>query len=83
MQGYRIQIIKAKLESYWYAAKTGEVYWAVINQKDEYQDYKVIIEGIIPVEGLGTKYIDFDDVIVLKESIIRIDNSLNVKVVEL
>lgn len=82
MIGYRIQIIKAKLDSYWYASCTGNTYWAVLEAKDGHQDYKVIIEGIIPIEGLGKKWVDFDDVLVLKEATIKIDTSVTVKVIE-
>lgn len=83
MQGYRIQIIKAKLDSYWYSTCTGNTYWAVLEAKGEHQDYNVIVEGIVPIEGLGKKYIDFDDAIVLKEATIKIDTSVTVKVIEL
>lgn len=82
MIGYRIQIIKAKLDSYWYASCTGNTYWAVLEAKDQHQNYKVIVEGIIPIEGLGTKYVDFDDAIVIKEATIKIDTSVTVKVIE-
>lgn len=83
MKGYRIQIIKSKLETYWYATCTGNTYWAVLEPKEEYQNYKVIVEGVVPIEGLGTKWVDFDDVIVLKESQIKIETEVSVKVIEL
>lgn len=83
MKGYRIQIIKAKLDSYWYASHTGDTYWAVLEAKDDHQDYKIIIEGIVPIEGLSTRYVDFDDAAVLKEATIKIDTSVTVKVIEI
>lgn len=83
MKGYRIQIIKAKLDSYWYSTCTGNTYWAVLEEKDDHQDYRIIIEGILPIEGLGKKYVDFDDAIVLKVSTISIDTSVTVKVIEI
>jgi hypothetical protein len=84
MDGFRIQIIKAKLDSYWYAGCTGNVYWAVLHEReDNHQDYKVIVEGIVPLEGLGAKWVDFDDCIVIKEAKIAIETAVNVKVIEL
>jgi hypothetical protein len=36
MHDIRIKIARAKLESYWYANKIGEVYWAMLdNQYDD------------------------------------------------
>ena len=84
MNGFRIQIIRAKLESYWYAGCTGNVYWALLDERENnHQDYKIIIEGVIPIAGLGAKWVDYDDCIVIKESHIAIESSVSVKVIEL
>ena len=83
MKGYRVQIIKAKLDSYWYSSCTGNTYWAVLEAKGEHQDYKIIVEGVVPIEGLGTRWVDYEDVLVLKEATIKIDTSVTVKVVEI
>lgn len=84
MLGYRIQIIKAKLDSYWYASCTGNTYWAIKHDtEDGYQDFRAIEEGIIPIGGLGKKYIDINDVLVIKEATIRIDTEVTIKVIEI
>lgn len=49
MHDIRIKITSAKLESYWYASKIGEVYWAMLdNQYDDGVAYKVstLIDGV-------------------------------------
>lgn len=84
MLGYRIQIIKAKLDSYWYAKFIDAECWAIKHDtEDGYQDFQVIEEGIIPIEGLGKKYIDINDVLVIKEATIRIDTEVTIKVIEI
>lgn len=84
MNGYRIQIIKAKLDSYWYAGATGNTYWAVKHNKDDtHQDFRIVEEGTILAENIGAKYVDIDDCLILKETLIRIDTLVTVKVVEM
>ena len=84
MKGYRIKVIKSNLNTYWYAKHIGEEFWAVLAENiDSSQDYKVILEGITPLSGFGTKWINFDDCEIIKESEIQIESHVVVNVVEI
>jgi hypothetical protein len=84
MRGFLIRITKAKLDSYWYAGLIGNEYWTLLEENpDNHMNYCVIFEGIIPNSGHGTKWVNFDDCEVIKESYIRIEKDSHISVIEI
>lgn len=80
MKAYRVQIIKAKLSSYWYSDKGGNVYWATesINREGELV-FEVIEEGEVSITT--SKQILKGDCVVLKESNVHLKDIVLRKVI--
>lgn len=86
MRAYRIQIIKAKLQTYWYANHTGETYWASENLKKNLttddMGYQIINEGLYTEKYDAVKWVNKDDCVVLKEADITVKKVTMVQVIE-
>lgn len=75
MQAIRIKVTQARLESYWYSGNIGEEYWGILEEKfDARMHYKILFEGVIPKSGNGTRWVDFEDCVVIREADITITN---------
>jgi len=84
MEGYRIKIIKSKMDSYWYAGLIDQQFWAVLVLNDnEEKEYKIVPEGATPLPGFSTKTVAFDDCTVIKKSKIQIESNVVVTVIEI
>lgn len=84
MRGFLIKITKSKLDSYWYTGLIGNQYWTLLEENsDHHMNYRVIFEGIIPNNGNETKWVNFDDCEVIKESYIRIEKDSHISVIEI
>lgn len=74
--GYRIKIIKSRLDSYWYAGSIGKEYWAYLD--DNKRDYIIITEGIIYKDESGNlkQYKDYGKRCIVPEDceVIRVSN---------
>lgn len=83
MHGYRIKLINAKLDSYWYAGHIGAEYWAILDHHcGEYTDYQIIFEGSIPHAGSCTRWVDYTDCCILSEANIKIETLVTVSVTD-
>ena len=85
MKGFKIQIIKSKLYSYWYASCIENVYWAVLHERNDgcQYDYEIIEEGECKPEGQAKRYVDFEDCVVIKECYLSIIETKSIKIIEL
>jgi hypothetical protein len=84
MKGYKIKVIQAKLDFYWYSTRIGEEFWSILEEtSDSRLQYRVIIEGKVPENGNSTRWVDFDDCVIVKERFIRVDSEKFVSVVEI
>lgn len=86
MKAHRIQIIKAKLPTYWYANHTGEIYWASEdlrrNLATDDMGYQIIHEGVYNEKYDGIRWVNKDDCVVLKEADITVRKVTMVQVIE-
>ena len=83
MRGIRIKITNSSLDTYWYAGLIGNEYWATLEENlDHHMSYKIILDGIIPAGRHGTKFVNFDDCEVIRESDIRVYSVTDTKIIE-
>jgi hypothetical protein len=84
MKAFKVKINKANLESYWYSVFIGQEFWCYLEENlSGILQYKAILEGKIPEGGNCTKWINFDDCEVVKESYIRVETETFTTVVEI
>ena len=84
MKGYKIKVTQSKLDFYWYSTCIGDEFWSVLEETaDSRLQFKVILEGKVPENGNGTRWIDFEDCEIIKESFIQVNLDKFVSVVEI
>jgi len=72
MIGFKIKVLKSKLDSYWYANQINREYWARLD--DNQKDYVVIPEGVFYRKN-SMKQNNFGDKCVIEEDCEVIDSS--------
>lgn len=83
MKGYQIQIIKAKLPTYWYANRIDEIYWASVDFRiTEDSGYQIIHEGVYNEKCNGIRWVNKEDCVVLKESEITVKEISTIEIIE-
>lgn len=83
MIAHRIQIISSKLDTYWYAGKVGEIFWAIGTLVNESESvYHIISEGPSATFKDHTRWVGSEDVLVLGAAEIAIETTTKVKVIK-
>ena len=69
MIGFKIKVLKSKLESYWYANNINREYWARLD--DNQRDYVIIPDGLLHTHNLNS----FGDRCIISEDCAVEENS--------
>lgn len=89
MIGFRIKIVKAELDTYWYANHIGKEYWSYMDE--DQKNYVIIQEGIInransefqkTFKDFGDKVVIAEDCEVLRSSHIIVDITTTSKIMD-
>ena len=83
MIAYQIKITSSSKDTYWYAGKVGEIFWAIKSLVNESEfGYQIISEGPSATFKDHTRWVGSEDVLVLGMSEIEIETTTKVKVIE-
>ena len=78
MIAHKIQIIKCSRGTYWYRESIGKIFWAIKGELD----FNIIKEGT--VETTDTiRFVDFDDVLELEVSDIKVEKIESIVITKL
>lgn len=77
MIGYRIKIKSSKLDTFWYAGKIGEIFWADMRHLDNI--FHIINEGVDSGRRLS---ISIEDVEILGKAEIEVEQITSVRLIE-
>jgi hypothetical protein len=84
MIAHRIQIKSSSKDTYWYAGKVDEIFWAIKSLVDESEfGYHIISEGpsVATIKN-HTRWVGGEDVLVLGVAEIEIETTVKVKVIK-
>ena len=83
MIAHRIQITKSSSDTFWYAGKVGEIFWAIKSLAHESEfAYHIISEEPSTTFKDYTRWVGSEDVLVLGVAEIAIETTTTVKVIK-